>query len=88
MKVEYSREKTAVFVLIASSYMLCGHSIQSELDFSPVCLIGSAEMILLVCVLWVTGQEELSLLFEMYWATVSWNMSTQKLGLVVMKSAR
>lgn len=65
MKVEYSREKTAVFVLIASSYMLCGHSIQSELA-SPVCLIGSAEMILLVCVLWVTGQEEPYLLFEMY----------------------
>lgn len=65
MKVEYSREKTAVFVLIASSYMLCDHSIQSKLA-SPVCLIGSAEMILLVCVLWVTGQEELCLLFEMY----------------------
>lgn len=77
-----------MFVSIASSYTLCGHSVQSELDFSPTCLIGSAEMILLVCGLWVTGQEEFSLVFEMYWATVSWNMSTQKLGLVVMKFAR
>lgn len=71
MKVEYSREKTAMFVLIASSYTLCSHSVQSELDFSPICLVGSAEMILLVCGLCVTGHEEFSLIFEMYWATVS-----------------
>lgn len=77
-----------MFVSIASSYTLCGHSLQSELDFSPICLIGSAEMILLVCGLWVTGQEKFSFLFEMYWATVSWNMRPHKLGLVVRKSAR
>lgn len=86
MKVKYSREKTAVFVSIASAYTRCGH-VQAELDFSPICLIRSAEMILLVCGLWVTGQEEFSLVFEMYCATV-WNTNTQKLGLVVMKSAR
>lgn len=73
---------------IASSHTLFGHSIQSELlNTSLLCLIGSVETILLVSDLWITGHDKFPLLLEMYWAAVSGHMSTQKLGLIVMKSA-
>lgn len=38
--------------------------LQSELNFSPKCLVGSAEVILPVCGGWVTGHKEFSLMFE------------------------
>lgn len=72
-----------MFVSFASSYTLCDLSAQSELGFSPNCLVGSAEMILPVCGIWVTGQEGFSLTFE----NIFWNMSIQVVGLLV-KSAR
>lgn len=53
-------------VSFASSYTLCGLSAQSELDFSPNCLVGSAEVILPMCGIWVTGQKAFSLIIEYF----------------------
>lgn len=50
-----------VCILIYTVWFVCTVS-----DFSPNCLVGSAEMILPVCGVWVTGQKEFSLIFEYF----------------------
>lgn len=55
-----------MFVSFASSYTVCGLSAQSEFNLSPNWLVGSAEMILPVCGVWVTGHKEFSLMFEYF----------------------
>jgi len=75
MKAEYGRETTAAFV--RAWYTLRGPSVQPELHFSPACRDDFVS-------LWSLSshQEEFSLVFEMCWATVPWNVSAQKQGLL------